>query len=76
MGWKKLVGFISLSFILFSCKNYYHSINGGYRPKKPKFDLVNKIYQSNGKNLIDTKSIYVSIDTLTYGNAEYKSVFF
>lgn len=77
MGWKKVVGFIILSSVLFSCKNYYHHINGGYRPKKAKFSLVNKNYQSNdNNNPIDTESIYTSIDTLVYGSGEYRSVFF
>ncbi len=76
MGWKKMVIFFSLVFTLFSCKNYYHNINGGYRPKKPKFNLTAKNNQWNTKNLIDTNNIYTSIDTLTYGNEKFKSVFF
>lgn len=77
MGRKNLVILLSFFFIFTSCKNYYHdSLIGGYRPKKPKFSEELKSSLSNSQGLIDANSIYISSDTLIYGEGKYKSNFF
>lgn len=75
MGWKKLVIVIVIfSFPLTGCVNYYTSVNGGYRPNNPKFSLSNKPYRLKSDDLIKPNSVYLSTDTLSYGN--YKSLFY
>ncbi len=76
MEWKKLVMLISVCSILVACKNYYHHVDGGYRPKKPKFTSLKKPYKLKKEDILNTKSIYISTDTLEYGNKKYKSLFF
>ena len=71
MGWKKLVIF-SLFLLLVSCLTFYHDPNGGFRPKKPNFNLAKENFIYNNK--IDTLAIYTKTDTLKYG--KYKSVFY
>ena len=70
---------ISLALILitfFSCKSYYQNQNGGYRPKKPKFELANPPYQLKKDDLIDTNAVYVHEATIYYGSGPRKEDFF
>jgi hypothetical protein len=58
------MGRVSISLVLifitfFSCRSYYQNQSGGYRPKKPKFELANPPYQLKSYDLIDTNAVYV-----------------
>ena len=53
---------ILLVIIVIGCKTYYKNDAGGIRPKKPKFTYNNPPYQLKTEDLIDTNSVYISIN--------------
>jgi len=62
MGRKKMA--IGCFFFLYtSCtipfKNYYYTLEGNIRPKKPKFSLAKYPYQLKRTDVIDTNSVYI-----------------
>ncbi|HEX8576692.1 MAG TPA: hypothetical protein VF677_10415 [Flavobacterium sp.] len=67
-----LIGFIFFSFI--SCNSYYQNQNGGYRPKKPKFEMAKSPYQLKSNNIIDTSAVYV--EEASINNNELRKEFF
>jgi hypothetical protein len=69
-----LIVFIFITFI--SCNSYYQNQYGGYRPKRPKFELANPPYQLKSSDLIDTNAVYVKEAITYYGSEAREEEFF
>ncbi|HEX8577896.1 MAG TPA: hypothetical protein VF677_16545 [Flavobacterium sp.] len=69
-----LTGLILVTFI--SCNSYYQNKNGGYRPKRPKFELAKLPYRLKNNDVIDTNAVYVEEAIIYYSTEARKEEFF
>ncbi len=76
MGRVKILIYLCLCFFLCGCYNYYHHSGGGYRPKNPRFYLQDNPYRLRVDDKLKTSVIYLSNDTLKYGEGDYNDLFY
>ena len=70
MEWTKIL-ILSVLISFCSCKNYYVSEGGGYRPKKSNFKFAKLSYQLKKDDLIDINSVYINVSEMNYGGKNH-----